>query len=433
MSEHADDAGTPAIVTHHTRIGVRHVGRRVVAERLLARLLDHPYPVLAPHGGRLIVAADPVEVVRGPDVWDALAMPRVDGARPPAGGWIGLLGYDLGGTVESLPVPLPDTGGPPVAVMGRYETVAAIDARGSCEILAAGSPRAAAQLARLAERCEDPIVIRGGDFGGPVASSLPSCAYQERVQRIREHIRAGDCYQVNLAQRLRAPWSGSPLEFAARLWAAAGPSSHRGFMGLPEGTLVSASPERLVAVHRGVAYSEPIKGTAPAGAAGMLAASPKDRAEHVMIVDLVRNDLGRVARAGGVSVPDLCVPLRTAYVEHLVSRIRAELAPGVTPREVLRAMFPGGSVTGCPKVRAMEVIRDLEPVSRGPAYGSLVVVGPDHSIESSVLIRTAWLARGEARYWSGGAVTWDSDPVAEQREAMDKAAPFERAIAGGVV
>ncbi len=429
MPEDADAAGQAAILTHPARMGARHVGRRVVPERLLAHLADRPYPVMAAHGGRMIVAADPVEVVRGPAVWDALAEGRADRAFAPAGGWIGLLSYDLGGTVERLPAPRSDPGGPPVAVLCRYETIAAVSRGGACEVIGIGRPEAARELVRLAERSGDPLDPGPLEAPGPApASSLPPCAYRERVQRIREHVRAGDCYQVNLAQRLRAPWTADPITFAARLWAAAGPSSHRGYLGLPEGTLVSASPERMLAVRNGVAVSEPIKGTAPLGAGAELAASAKDRAEHVMIIDLVRNDLGRVARTGGVSVPDFCVPLRTGYVEHMVSRVRAELAAGVSPRDVLRAVFPAGSVTGCPKVRAMEVIRELEPVSRGPAYGSLVVVGRDHSIESSVLIRTAWLARGEVNYWSGGAVTWDSDPAAEHLEAMAKAAPFMKAV-----
>jgi len=429
VPEDADAAGQAAILTHAARMGARHVGRRVVPERLLAHLVDRPYPVMAAHGGRVIVAADPVEVVRGPDVWEVLAERRADAGFAPAGGWIGLLSYDLGGTVERLPEPRRDPGGPPRAVLCRYDTVAAIRPGGSCEVIGVGRPEVARELVALAERSGTPLEIGDAPPGAVApASSLPPCAYRERVQRVRDLVRAGDCYQVNIAQRLRAPWHLTPLEFAARLWHAAGPSSHRGYLGTPEGTLVSASPERMLAVSRGVAVSEPIKGTAPLGAAAELAASAKDRAEHVMIIDLVRNDLGRVARMGGVSVPDLCVPLRTGYVEHMVSRVRAELAPGVTPRDVLRAVFPAGSVTGCPKVRAMEVIRELEPVSRGPAYGSLVVVGRDHSIEASVLIRTAWLARGEVNYWSGGAVTWDSDPEAEHLEAMAKAAPFMRAV-----
>jgi len=362
--------------------------------------------VLAPIGGRVLRAADPHTVVTGPAVWDHLAGRALDGAGTDGDWLVALLAYDLAGTVERLPPPLPDPGGPPVAWLGRYREVELGEppARPG-----AGAPPAAAP--------------------GPVTSSLPPEAYRERVERIRELIRRGDCYQVNLVQRLCAPWDGDVDGFARRLWAAAGPASHRARLTLDEGVLVSASPERLVAAAGGRAWSEPIKGTAPPGGAAALARSPKDRAEHVMIVDLVRNDLGRVAVPGGVTVPRLMAPLRTAYADHLVSRVAADLRPGTTAADLLRAVFPGGSVTGCPKVRAMEVIRELEPVGRGPAFGSLVVVAPDGTLEASVLIRTAWLTGAEARYWSGGAVTWDSDPAAEHAEAMAKAAPFLAALA----
>ena len=147
-----------------------------------------------------------------------------------------------------------------------------------------------------------------------------------------------------------------------------------------------------------------------------------------MIVDLMRNDLGRCARPGGVHVENLFGRLTTPYVEHMVSEVVAELAPEARPVDVLRAVFPGGSVTGCPKVRAMEVIREMEPVSRGPAFGSVVTLGADGRLEASVAIRTAWVGREAVHYWCGGAVTWDSDPRRERREAWDKAAPFLAAV-----
>jgi anthranilate/para-aminobenzoate synthase component I len=407
---------------------------RVSPERLLAALADRPWPALARFGGCTVVAADPLETVTGEAAWDALAGPfepaAGHGAAAIAGGWIGLLGYDLAGTVERLPAPLPDPGGPPAAALGRYDTVAIVDRDGRCVLASVGGRGRLEGLARSVERA------RGARLPTPAAprrrsapaSSLDAAAYRAAVGAVRDLIGAGDCYQVNLCQRLTAPWREPALALARGLWAAAGPSSHRAYLGLPEGAVVSASPERLVRLVDGAVASEPIKGTAAAGGAGALRASAKDRAEHVMIVDLVRNDLGRVARPGSVLVSRLMDPLRTAYVDHLVSEVQAELEAGAGPRELLRAVFPGGSVTGCPKVRAMEVIRELEPVGRGPAYGSVVALGRDGSLEASVAIRTAWVAAGEARYWCGGAVVWDSDPEAERLEAWAKAAPFLRAI-----
>jgi para-aminobenzoate synthetase component 1 len=412
-----------------SHVRLRRLDRAVRPESLLGALADRDRPVMAAFAGHVIVAADPSEVVTGPGVWDALDLrceTRSPGPEAAAGGWIGLLAYDLGGTIERLPAPHPDPGGPPPAAIGRYDTVAIFDPCGGCVLASVDGEAALDDLAGAA--CRAPALGRPEVAAADVETSLAADAYRAAVDRARELIRAGDCYQVNLAQRLAVAWTASPLALAGLLWEAAGPSSHRAYLGLAEGAVISASPERLVRVADGVADSGPIKGTAPPGEWERLSTSAKDRAEHVMIVDLVRNDLGRVARAGGVSVPRLFGSLSTPYVEHMVSEIRAELRPDVTVAEVLRAVFPGGSVTGTPKVRAMEVIRELEPVSRGPAFGSVVAVGTDGAIEASITIRTAWVAGGEARYWCGGAVVWDSDPEAERREAWAKAAPFLRAV-----
>jgi len=412
-----------------THVRLRPLDGILRAEALLGALASRERPVLAAFAGHVIVAADPVEVVSGAEVWDALATrcePRSRGPAAAAGGWIGLLAYDLGGTIERLPAPRHDPGGPPLASVGRYDTVAIFDPHGGCTLATVDAESALDDLGHAASAAAIPAQSAPPDSA--VATSLDADAYRAVVERARELIQAGDCYQVNLAQRLDAPWTAPPLELASALWDAAGPSSHRAYLGLAEGAVVSASPERLVRVADGVADSEPIKGTAPLGEWERLSASAKDRAEHVMIVDLVRNDLGRVARPGGVSVPRLFGSLSTPYVEHMVSEVRAELRDDVTATEVLQAVFPGGSVTGTPKVRAMEVIRELEPVARGPAFGSVVAVGTDGAIEASITIRTAWVAGGEARYWCGGAVVWDSDPESERREAWAKATPFLRAV-----
>lgn len=421
-----------AIVTHRVHAGAPvllvHVPGRIRPDRLLAALADRPWPVLAHHGGVTVVASDPVETVTGPGVWDVLAMPVAPGvAAPMAGGWIGLLSDALAGTIERLPAPAPDPGGAPDAALARYEAVALIHDNGACTLATTGTRATLRHLERAVAGAA-PILAGPRHTATMPRSSFSPRGYREAVSRIRELIAAGDCYQINLTQRLWAPWTGAPVGFAARLWDAAGPARYRGFLGLPGGTVVSASPECLLRVRDGVAYSEPIKGTAPPGGAGRLAASAKDRAEHVMIVDLVRNDLGRVAAPGGVSVEALMEPLSTRYVEHLVSRVRADLAPGTTAGAALRAVFPAGSVTGTPKVRAVEIIREIEPVSRGPAFGGMIAVGRDGSIDAGVTIRTAWVANGEAHYWCGGAVVWDSDPESERREAWAKARPFLRAI-----
>jgi len=390
--------------------------------------------VLVSHRGTIVVACDPAAVALDAEAWDVLAMRPGTGRAPhaAAGAWIGLLAYDLGGTIERLPAPHPDPGGPPAAALGRYDTVAVFDALGGCTIASVDADeeplrRLAIEAAQAGART--PRRRRASRLRPPrIASSLPGRAYGRAVDAARDLIAAGDCYEVNLAQRLVARWDDGPVALADALWTAAGPTSHAAYLGLPGGTVVSASPERLLALDGQVAMSEPIKGTADPGAAAALAASPKDRAEHVMIVDLVRNDLGRVARTGTVRVRRLMAPYRVGYADHLVSAVEARLRDGTTVADALRALFPGGSVTGAPKVRAMEVIRALEPVGRGPAYGSIVAMGRDGSLEASVAIRTAWLTDDEARYWCGGAVVWDSDPDGERREAWGKAAPFLTAL-----
>ena len=419
------------ILTHGGGVAARALPEPVDPVAALAALEGRGWPALVRHGGATVLAAGPAEVVTGPDVWDALARPPRPRGGPAAmaGGWIGLLAYDLGGTVERLPPPRPDPGGPPLAALARYDTVAVVDDDGRCLVASAAGEREADDLA-AAVAAAGPLAPLPPAAPRSIATSLPGGAYADAVAAARELIQAGDCYQVNLAQRLTAPWDEPPLALARRVWSAAGPAARRAYLGLPAGAVVSASPELLVSLRAGVARSAPIKGTAPLGMADALAVSAKDRAEHVMIVNLVRNDLGRVARPGGVRVARLFDALPTPYVEHMVSEVVADLRDDAGPADLLRAVFPGGSVTGCPKVRAMEVIHELEPVGRGPAYGSVVSLGADGSLEASVAIRTAWVAGGEARYWCGGAVVWDSDPEAERAEAWAKAAPFLAATGG---
>lgn len=412
--------------TRRVARGAIAIGTAVRPEDLVRALADRPYPVMTSYLGTTLVAADPIEVVTGPAVWAALDVRVRTTTAAPLGAWLGYLGYDLGTRERWGAPPVAAHASPPVAVLCRYGAVAQIEPDGRCRIVGGG--RRAGRLAAIAAALGPVPTAPAPQPARAPATSLDAGAYVGRAAEIIERIRAGDCSQVNLVQRLSADWGGDDLEFADRLWAAAGPASHRAYFGTPHGVLVSASPERLLAVRDAVAVSAPIKGTAPLGRGAALAASAKDRAEHVMIVDLVRNDLGRVARVGGVSVPRLLVPLTTGYVEHLVSEVRAELASGTRVADVLGAIFPGGSITGCPKLASMRVIAELEPVPRGPAFGSMVAVGSDGGVDASVLIRTAWLHDGQAWYWSGGGVTWDSDPAAEHAEAMVKARPFLEAI-----
>ena len=284
------------------------------------------------------------------------------------------------------------------------------------------------------EPCDGPV-------GQPVRSSWGREDFLIAVERTKDYIRAGDIYQVNLAQRFSAPVGGtgfdlyrrlrevSPAPFAAYL-------DLRGEMGGVE--VLSSSPERFLLADGDHLETRPIKGTRPRGTtpdedaalARDLATSAKDRAENVMIVDVLRNDLGRVCLPGSVRVPRLCRLERTAAVQHLVSTVTGRLPPGRDAFDLLAATVPGGSITGAPKIRAMELVEGLEPVRRGPYTGTLCWIGADGAMGSSILIRT-FVADGRRLLLGvGGGITRRSDPRGEWEETVVKASGPLRAIGG---
>jgi para-aminobenzoate synthetase component 1 len=261
--------------------------------------------------------------------------------------------------------------------------------------------------------------------------------YESAVRRAIDYIHAGDVFQVNLAQRLTAPWSGDPFALYGRLRSTS-PAPFMALVRLGGADVISASPERFLRRRGASIETRPIKGTRPRGRseredrllAAALSESGKDRAENVMIADLARNDLGRVARYGSVEVRRLCALERHPGVHHLVSEVAAELAPGAGPPEIVRATFPPGSVTGAPKIRAMEIIEELEPVRRGVYCGAIGCIDPSGDLELSVAIRTFVAANGDLTLHVGGAVVAESDPALEWQETMDKASRL-LAAAGG--
>ena len=249
--------------------------------------------------------------------------------------------------------------------------------------------------------------------------------YAEAVEAVRAAIGRGDVYQVNLVQHLSAPFSGSHRGLAARL-AGFGPRSMAG----GGWSIVSASPELFLARRGRRVWTCPIKGTRPAGptAAGDLARSEKDAAEHVMIVDLERNDLSRVCEPGSVRWPELMAERELAGVTHLVSTVEGTLRSGIGLAELLAATFPGGSVTGAPKIAALDLIAALEPVGRGASMGALGTVRGNGDLELALTIRTFAIAAGRIHLWVGGGIVWDSDPEAEIEESWTKARPLLTAI-----
>jgi para-aminobenzoate synthetase component I len=247
--------------------------------------------------------------------------------------------------------------------------------------------------------------------------------YAEAVDAVRAAIAEGDVYQVNLVQHLEAGFGGDP-NGVARALAPLHPLEPAPLHG--DGwSIVSASPEVLLS-RRGTRIStSPIKGTRPAGVS---IDSDKDAAEHVMIVDLERNDLSRVARPGTVRWPDVLVERELAGVTHLVATVEAELEEGVTLTRLLEAVLPGGSVTGCPKIAALDLIAELEPVGRGASMGALGRIYPNGDLDLALTIRTFAIADGSIHLWVGGGIVWDSDPHAEVEESWIKARPLLAAI-----
>jgi len=250
--------------------------------------------------------------------------------------------------------------------------------------------------------------------------------YAAAVDGVRDAIQRGDVYQVNLVQHLAAPFAGDPRAVAARLRPIVNDS--REPFGGPEWAIVSASPELFLARRGRRVWTMPIKGTLPLSSPDDLHTSEKDAAEHLMIVDLERNDLSRVCEPGSVRWPELMVERPLAGVRHLVSTVEGTLRERVGLAELLAATFPGGSVTGAPKIAAVDIVAELEPVGRGASMGALGWVRGNGDLELALTIRTFAIAEGRIHLWVGGGVVWDSEPVAEVEESLVKAAPLLDAI-----
>jgi para-aminobenzoate synthetase component 1 len=268
----------------------------------------------------------------------------------------------------------------------------------------------------------------GGDYAvGEWSSTWSAAEYAGAVASVRSAIQRGDVYQVNLVQHLSAPFEGDAAGLAERL-APLRPLHPTPLAG--DGwAIVSASPELFLARRGRRVWTMPIKGTRPAGEAGELRESEKDAAEHVMIVDLERNDLSRVCEPGSVRWPELMRERPLAGVTHLVSTVEGRLRADVGLAELLRATFPGGSVTGAPKISALDHIAALEPVGRGASMGAFGRVHPNGDLELALTIRTFAVAEGRIHLWVGGGIVWDSDAEEEIEESWVKAAPLLSAIA----
>jgi para-aminobenzoate synthetase component 1 len=288
-------------------------------------------------------------------------------------------------------------------------------------------PLAACRLRRterLVTKCHKALNV------GAWVQTWTAAEYRAAVEEVRSAIARGDVYQVNLVQHLSAPFSGDPDALAARL-VPLRPRYPVPFV-TEEWAVVSASPELFLARRGERVWTMPIKGTRPLGAGAQLRGSPKDAAEHVMIVDLERNDLSRVCKAGSVHWPELMATQELAGVEHMVSTVEGELRGGIGLADILEATFPGGSVTGAPKIAAVDLVAELEPVGRGASMGAIGKVYPNGDFDLTLTIRTFAVADGVLHFWVGGGVVWDSDPASEVDESWTKARPLLEAIGSRV-
>lgn len=369
---------------------------------------------------------DPWAVLRG---WLRDQRRPLDPSGPPfQGGIAGYFGYGLAHLFERIPPPTFDEFDWPDLCVGLFESAQLYDPKEppawpvTAEPL--GTPRVPAA------RGQFPVPGIPGVF-----SNFTREAYLAAVQRAIAYIHAGDCFQVNLSQRLVAP-AQHPVRLFEKLRLRS-PAPFSGILLAEDFAVVSASPERFIRLDAaGRLETRPIKGTRPrrqpveadAAAAQELLDSPKDRAENVMIVDLLRNDLGRVCEFGSVRVAAVCELESYRNVHHLVSVVEGQLRPGLDAFDVLRATLPGGSVTGAPKVRAMEIISELEPTARGPYCGCLGWIGFDGAMDTSILIRTFSSRGGWLQFPVGGGIVADSDPEAEYEETLHKAAGLLRAL-----
>ncbi len=367
--------------------------------------------------------------------------PRLPGWPAFQGGLIALLGYEIATHFEPVKSAPADVRAPLAAFLEASEACVFDAAKGELTVvvlcpagapnaaLRAAGPRARALAARWAEACARPApaLPPAGGPAQPLACSFDEAAFVRAAARCQAYIAAGDTYQVNLSTRLEVP-PVDPLR-AYEALRAANPSPYMGLVRLPGATLVCGSPELLVEVAGGRVASRPIAGTRPRGAdeaadlawARELAGDGKEKAEHLMLVDLLRNDVGRVARAGTVRVPEFMAVERYSHVMHLVSQVEGELAAGAGPADVVRALFPGGTVTGAPKVRTMQVIAELEPVARGYYTGSLGWIGASGDLCLNIVIRSLWTAEGRAFVQAGAGVVADSVPAREYAESLRKA------------
>lgn len=411
---------------------------------------SNPFLLLKTYGRRIVLeeegitrsfSANPFEVLR--QYLKRFSLERGDLSIPFLGGAVGFFSYDLGRMVENLPEQTEDDLNAPDVYLGFYHAFVAIDhAENRTFLVASGFPlqgesaaaKAVAEMVILREKLRQQRILPD-PWSEPEISAadiqtfFSAQSYGEAVERIRDYITAGDIYQANMTQRFDAPLRMAPYQLYRRL-RQVNPAPFAAYLDCGHGfRVLCSSPERFLLLEDNVVETRPIKGTCPRGrtpeedqALGEeLLKSEKDRAELVMIIDLERNDLGRVCAYGTVRVPELMTLEKYATVFHLVSTVRGKLASGKDVVDLLKAAFPGGSITGAPKIRAMEIIEEVEPVRRGVYTGSIGYIGFDGRADLNIVIRTFINKEYRIHLQVGGGIVYDSDPLREYEETLHKA------------
>ena len=349
-----------------------------------------------------------------------------------SGGALGYWGYDLARRMTLLPVREQDSEYLPDMAIGIYDWAVVFDHQQKTAQLVSQQrytetkvrlPEILDRLQRAGKLPADTFSVQGG-----IISNFTPESYAAAFAQVQDYLRAGDCYQVNLAQRFSAAATGDALGAYLTLRSLS-PAPYSAFLNLPQARILCASPERFLRVQNGSVETKPIKGTRPRSSdaqqdnrlADDLRNHPKDRAENLMIVDLLRSDLSKNCAPGSVRVPKLFEVESFANVHHLVSTVGGELAEGRDALHVLRDCFPGGSVTGAPKQRAMQIIEQLEPNRRGIYCGAIGYIGFDGNMDSNIVIRTLVYSDNKIYCWAGGGIVADSEAVLEYQEILDKA------------
>ena len=405
-------------------------------------LVADPSQILVTRGNETIITSasgsvssdsDPFELLR--DALNLESALECEPGVPFAGGAVGYFGYDLARRIEALPDLADDDIGMPVMAIGIYEWAVVFDHHEErCWLVSHGRcSQTRDNWSQLLELFGALHSVANGEFraSSAITSNMDADAYEQAFQRIQHYLVEGDCYQVNFAQRFSVEVSGDPWQGYLQL-RQQNPAPFSAYLNTPFGQILCTSPERFLRLEGKKVQTRPIKGTRPRSRDEKtdlalkkeLLKSEKDRAENLMIVDLLRNDLGKNCCTGSVRVPQLFAVETFATVHHLVSVIEGELCEESNALKLLRDCFPGGSITGAPKLRAMQIIEELEPCRRGIYCGSIGYIGYDANMDTNIVIRTALHRDGRLYYSAGGGIVKDSECAAEYQETFDKAASF---------